>query len=43
MKQSEVQKIIKDEIAKYISEVIAAHVVNETIKSKNALKSKSYK
>jgi hypothetical protein len=34
MKQSEVHQIIKDEITKYISEVIAAHVVNETIKSK---------
>lgn len=34
MKQSELQQIIKEEIAKYISEVIATHVVNETIKSK---------
>jgi len=32
MKQSELQQIIKEEIAKYISEVIAEHVVNETIK-----------
>ena len=37
MKQSELQQIIKEEIAKYISEVIATHVVNETIKSKNNL------
>jgi len=32
MKQSELQQIIKEEIAKYISEVITEHVVNETIK-----------
>jgi hypothetical protein len=34
MKQSELQQIIKEEIAKYISEVITKHVIDETIKSK---------
>jgi hypothetical protein len=43
MKQSEVQKIIKEEIAKYISEVIAAHVVNESIRKIKTTKHKKSK
>lgn len=32
MKKSDLEQIIKEEIARYISEVIAEHVVNETIR-----------
>lgn len=31
MKKSELQQIIKEEIAKYVSEVITEHMINESI------------
>lgn len=43
MKRSEVQQIVKEEIAKYISEVIAEHMVNESIRKIKTTKHKKGK